>query len=416
MKNVLKKAKTLLYTGSSHFVIDVITDNYVVGWAKINDDLNAEVVVEISSLSKKVYVTANGYRPDVLNLKLHGNGRCGFKVDITDWQDKNINVKVVGPAGVNKKPKSHAPLFFIHLPKTGGTSFKRAAETYFGQHFIVRDYGVKSVDTALWLHDSLYRNKDYYGFYQRLITDKTQLYIGHVHAQPACHVFSVHQLVTIMRNPVNQVLSHFNHFKRWNNYQGSITDFVNNKGFINLQSRCLKSTPINLIGFIGVTEDYNQSLTLFNKLYQLDLVPLQENISQEKSIEVVEDSVIALIKKNNQADIKLYQQVKTLHEQRLNLTQLGKVWCYGGIQQQNQQDVIGYACWFDNNSPVVLQLMNGEKLLQETIANEHKPGLVRLQVPRNGFIGFRFKLNGNYDFSQLSVVVKNTGQCLLLSM
>jgi len=219
-----------------------------------------------------------------------------------------------------------------------------------------------------------------------------------------------------MRDPVKQVLSHFNHFKRWNNYQGSISDFINSKGFINLQSRCLENIPANLIGFVGITEDYNQSLALFNKLYQLDLAPLQENINREKSVEVLDDSVIALIEKNNQADIKLYQQVKTIQQQRLALSQANKPWCYGGIQQKDKQHVLGYACWFDNDSPVVLQLMNGEQLLHEAVANQHKPGLVCLQVPRNSFIGFSFKLNGNEDLSQLKVVVKNTGQCLLPMM
>jgi hypothetical protein len=416
MKNVLKKAETLLNLDNYRLVVDSLSERYVIGWARVNDDHNAEVVIEISSSSKKSYITANGYRPDVLRLKQHGTGRCGFKVDISDWQDKNVSVQVLGLAGINKKPKSHAPLFFIHLPKTGGTSFKKAAESYFGSDGLVKNYGVESVETTAWLKEKIYRDKDYYGFYQRLKTDTTQLYIGHVHAQPACYAFPIHQLVTIMRDPVKQVLSHFNHFKRWNNYQGSITDFINSKVFINLQSRCLENVPANLIGFVGITEDYNQSLALFNKLYQLDLAPLQENISQEKSVEVVDDSVIALIEKNNQADIKLYQQVKTIQQQRLALSQANKPWCYGGIQQKDKQHVFGYACWFDNDSPVVLQLMNGEQLLHEAVANQHKPGLVCLQVPRNSFIGFSFKLKGNEDLSQLKVVVKNTGQCLLPSM
>ena len=106
MKNVLKKANTLLNLDNYHLVVDSLSERYVIGWARVNDDHSAEVDIEISSSSKKSYITANGYRPDVLRLKQHGTGRCGFKVDISDWQDKNVSVQVMGLAGINKKPKS----------------------------------------------------------------------------------------------------------------------------------------------------------------------------------------------------------------------------------------------------------------------------------------------------------------------
>ncbi len=47
-------------------------------------------------------------------------------------------------------------IFFVHIPKTAGTSFRLGAESYFGRERIVYDYGKGSPASTPVVVDTLY--------------------------------------------------------------------------------------------------------------------------------------------------------------------------------------------------------------------------------------------------------------------
>ncbi len=56
-------------------------------------------------------------------------------------------------------------IFFVHIPKTAGTSFRLGAESYFGRERIVYDYGKGSPASTPVVVDTLYAEpKDFWGF------------------------------------------------------------------------------------------------------------------------------------------------------------------------------------------------------------------------------------------------------------
>ena len=59
-------------------------------------------------------------------------------------------------------------MFFIHIPKTAGTSFRKAAEEYYGLERICYDYAPHSGETSKIVIQEVYENKDNFSFLKKL--------------------------------------------------------------------------------------------------------------------------------------------------------------------------------------------------------------------------------------------------------
>ena len=162
------------------------------------------------------------------------------------------------------------PLFFIHSPKTAGSSFRVAAEQYFGTEATYFDYGKESSETHLDILKFEYESKDRY-LAAKSIKKNAKFLSGHVIYPKYAPFFSTKSVVTFVRDPAQQVRSHYEHFSRLHGYKGSFEDFIKENRFANMQSKALNGVWTDAIGFIGITERYNESLALFNKYYGTDI-------------------------------------------------------------------------------------------------------------------------------------------------
>ena len=194
---------------------------------------------------------------------------------------------------------------FIHIPKTAGTSFRKAAENYFSQNEIVRNYGPRSPET----HESIRAldlKKDQYPLVKLMGKLPHKFYGGHVNFNETCAFTPVSQIVTFIRNPVDQVISHYGHFKRWYGYEKGIEEFVKSKVYQNLQTRYLSSVDITMLGLVGVTEYYDESLELFNNRFGCEFNSLVMKRNEEK--EDQSQDLKSLIHSHNKNDIELYEK------------------------------------------------------------------------------------------------------------
>lgn len=411
MKNIFRKNSTKTKLPPNRLYFNVNELGYLQGWAVSIENKEAQVVVEIRSQSDAVCMAATAFRPDIAMKGLHSTGHCGFGYDIADWQDQNISIKVVGILAESSQPEPTSPLLFIHIPKTAGTSFKNAAIKYVGEDFLTKYYGVKSSESSSWVSELVVSN-NYSSLYRQLKERNSKFYIGHMHAMPSASVFPILNVATIMRHPVAQVMSHYNHFVRWLDYKGTIVEYITSKQFKNIQSRITSPLPISLVGFIGITEDYNNSLSIFNRMYDYHLEPLRSNVNDVKSVARPDDELINLIIENNLVDMKLYDYVYDQQQRRLAIEKQGEKWCFGSIRQVTDSYIRGYACWHNSEDCVTVQLVNENgEVLQEVEANQYRPGLCRFNPPRNGFIGFNISVKNITD--DVSVIVKSTGQVLI---
>lgn len=307
------------------------------------------------------------------------------------------------------------PLFFVHVPKTAGTSFRKAAETFFGVEAVAYDYALHAEETSAGVRQWMYVEKDPLGFYQHLAASSTQFLSGHVPAGKYVHLFGVRQTVTFLRDPLQRVVSEYYHFVRHNGYEGDLPSFYRKPQFINRQTKLLQGVPLRAIGFVGLNEVYDASLEMLNYGFGIKLASVEMNMGRaDKTLgyelpKAQQEEITAL----NKEDIRLYRRAKRLLEERKALFDKGLPFVHGEIQQLSDKSLSGWAWHFDNDTAVELEVHLDGECVGHCTAKDLRPGLLRLAPPRNGYAGFHYNFaNPLTTGSVVKVVVASSGQCL----
>lgn len=221
--------------------------------------------------------TNDGYRPDLVEQNLHPSGVCGFDFSFPDnfnpdacgWFDllfdsfKTPVVRVACSEIEMLKPTLSAPICFMHIPKTAGTSFNALARTCFsGDRFFTH---IERLDDQELLGG----------------LDRAHYLAGHLPLYELEQVvdLSGFELISIIREPYSHLHSHLNYIKgvrpgsKLESYYGfrhnetikSLSDALNRIDF---------SNPDEIHGFVDDLHDYQ--LDFFDNIqtrYFLDYRP-----------------------------------------------------------------------------------------------------------------------------------------------
>jgi len=304
-------------------------------------------------------------------------------------------------------------ILFIHIPKTAGTSFRVAAEKYFGEDNTFYDYSAKASETSPEILENVYKKNDLYSLYRSLEQRFQSFLSGHFSANKYAPLYDVLNIVTFVREPVRQVLSHYNHFKNNYGYDKGLLEFAKEERFRNVQSRNLQTIDVRLYGFVGLTEEYNKSIDLFNTLYDTALphMHMNEKSSNSLSINDMKEKDIEMIKKLNMQDIELYNTVKRQFKIRKQLFKQKLPFTYGFIQKTDKKRIVGLAFQRDNDNPIEIDIYAGKTYLKTVQANKLRPGMVAKNLPRKGYVGFDYIHRGDTALKgKLHAYVKATGQ------
>ena len=310
------------------------------------------------------------------------------------------------------------PLFFIHISKTAGSSFRVAAEQYFGKEHVFYDYGPKAKETNPEIRALEYDKRDRYASGMNIV-EKAKFVTGHVNHPKYAPFIPAKNAVTFVRDPLQQVRSHYEHFTRHHRYKKSFSEFVNEPRFKNVQYKAFQGTWPDAIGFIGLTERYSESLALINKMYSIDIQGLDINKNTEKKSSRYElsEEEVALVKKHNEHDFKLYEFALTRFErQKLAVESDSSFIRYGKTNMAKSDEgkmMKGWAANYDSQTAVALEARVGKKKIADLLASEYRSTANERNIHRSGFIGFSFvypkKLK---DGTQVDFVVKGTGEVL----
>ncbi len=307
-------------------------------------------------------------------------------------------------------PKATRSLFFVHIPKTAGTSFRKGLEAI---QPMEKDYGANASETSPLIRENMHDEFNPYALKQAML-ERTFALTGHVHVQKYADFFDIRHILTFLRDPIGQIVSHYNHFVTHNGFLGDFSKFYRSAQFRNVQYRYFNGFPLSLIGFTGITEHYNDSLTLINQGLGLELVSLKYNIGAQthQKSDTLPQTVIDELVKLNQQDVRLYQQALELHNQRMAMFEQGKEWVhlYAFI---NSHDVLrGCAYFAANDEPVTLVVKANGEQKSELTAQEFCSFYPKFLFPRQRYVGFSLplaKLRGA-GISDIELVVSSTGQ------
>ena len=186
--------------------IDIVNDQYVRGWCFNRLFPRRTVTLQIRHNRELIgEVQCNQFRKDVQKAELHRSGHCGFEFHLPrDVVNRNTDL-VLSSKGLQKpvitipakeiQPvlTTSPPIFFMHIPKTAGTSFNNHVQSWFA-------YDHWHIHTETYNEEKL-----------RSLASPGAYLAGHLPLYKLQTIFPdlpKIKLHAILRDPLNQIHSH----------------------------------------------------------------------------------------------------------------------------------------------------------------------------------------------------------------
>ncbi|MBN2527133.1 MAG: sulfotransferase family 2 domain-containing protein [Deltaproteobacteria bacterium] len=345
--------------------LGLITSAFAQGWAFYGDNPQSKVGLEIRVNNSMVgRINAEAYRADLRNSGVHPTGYCGYlysfpellkagdKVDIVERDTGRhlagspgyYQLKTGAPAdeirGMVDTAQEDLKFFFIHIPKTAGTSFRLKLYEIFHQDQIYPNQQMIRASKG-YPHHRIFWNMSG--------DEKTNIKVFMGHYPSIVHKLmgeNVHRLV-FLRHPIQRTISNLNHFRNLGakHKNASLEQvYLKSKSHIsNLQVRYFMKNDLdedldlsqpealdrehlriakkNLsqCEFIGITERFSESIELLNRMYDFNIQEIAtRNVSRNR--EKVSYSLMRQIRKDNKFDMELYRFALRLFQERLRQT------------------------------------------------------------------------------------------------
>lgn len=334
------------------------------------------------------------------------------------------------------KPRSNYKLFYIHTPKTAGSSVNEYFTNIFPNSICHIEGKLKS-EKGLDL--------DKYDF--------ASGHIGYTHAHKILDDKWL-KLVTF-REPYSFVISHLcwirlladpGQEERFNNHPeifqriatkmasldlskaGNITLFIewldsiscdylhNTQTFYLDYAKTIEGAKAALknIEFVGTLEKIDKFLELINYELSLDVkferAPRKNVNKQKYGLDINNpehrQALLPLIDK----DIEIYEIVSDIQDNNLNSYELpskeaGEI--RGWIDHVSEGSVRGWGMYINSSAHLSLGLYLNDKLIQETVANIARVGLKKRKIHRTGFCAFNFNINDIYLCKEDKLIVRD---------
>ena len=270
-------------------------------------------------------------------------------------------------------------------------------EKQFGAKRVLRDYGSVSDATSDTVKSEVYESGDVKRIALAIEKQNAALVAGHFPINKYGGILGLRNTVTIFRDPVEQVISHYRHAVRDHGYKQDLMTFAQQGGIRNLQSRMLANVDPALIGVVGLTEAYKETLALVSHHWGLKLRPKKMNVSDRlgKPWYEVSDEEKQEIERLNTHDREIYKRAchvfgNTLHcfKQGINSDPRGAI-----TLADTTQGVRGWAFDMMSESTIeILVLINGIPQ-HRTTCGAFLPTIACWKVPRDGYVSFAFETN-----------------------
>jgi hypothetical protein len=316
------------------------------------------------------------------------------------------------------EPQREEPTrLFVHIPKTAGTSFRTAVESRFGRSRVLRDYGPDSDATSDSVREEVYQKKDAPNLNRAISRNNAILIAGHVPITKYGGHIGLRNTIILFRDPVEQVISHHRHAVRNQEYQGDLISFAKSEKARNIQSRILANVDPGLVGIVGLTEKYRETLAIIEHRWGWNLRHKKMNVSGRLSISqpAVSDEEKKELERLNQSDRQLYTRARKVFNNTWWSMEKGTgADPRGAITQAAAETGInGWALDTLSDRPLEVEILVNGISRSSLTCDLPVPELLRWNIPRNGHVGFKAE-TGSLEIGDC-IEIRDTGSGLTLS-
>lgn len=167
-------------------------------------------------------------------------------------------------------------IIFVHIPKTGGTSFRKSLMAAQPCDYNLLDYGLEAKETSAIIRETVYR-PDRISIRERIGPSKSIFISGHFKLSKYDQELPDAFRLAFVRYPVSQVVSHYRHFVSRLGYAGTLAEFCKTPLFQNIQSQYIGVSAIDRFDFIGVLEWFSIDIVTLSARLGASMPPLHLN-------------------------------------------------------------------------------------------------------------------------------------------
>lgn len=213
----------------------------------------------------------------------------------------------------------------LHVPKTGGETFRRRLELAFGPRLLA-DYG----DRVGFISDDIVRHRRQRAREMLAARDEIErdhdIIHGHFCADKYRGLFRAEQYVAFFRDPMQQAISHFRYLRRLPPQKDPIiraiqapgvgfADFLVMEGVTNSQAELVGAMPLEHFAMVAVTEDFDRGLALFNATFGCALEAGERlNVDPDTtgSAHFLSPQERRAVRRHREADLDVYHRARRM--------------------------------------------------------------------------------------------------------
>jgi hypothetical protein len=288
-------------------------------------------------------------------------------------------------------------LVFLHVPKTGGTAVRTALVRACRDRRTLFDYGAGEKQTTPALRAALYaeeRTGDG-ALLRRTLDDRRGLMlIGHFKAEKYWDAFHPDSFVTFLRDPIDRLISEYNHHVERRRLTTPIEEFVEQSLFRRHVSALFRGVDPAEFGFVGFTETFEDDLRSLSARLGRPLAAVRENegayepgLREKAGDPAFRKHVRRLVAD----DHDLYRRLRNRYD-KLRARRLAGLADDGGyrgrVRLASGGRLVGYAVHRTVESILEIEVLDGDRVIAQVRADRYRPWLRTSGRSRTGVAGF----------------------------